>query len=163
MGSSPTGSIAFPLADACDRFGLQDRSFQKAWPTFMASPTIKTKSFLQLERLFFSVLLFFASLTLMQAGIMMLCSALVQLLRTLGSHPSDPGSSPGDEVLSIILCSFGVVIHIALYRFSASICTWPLGLMDKVSASGAGDSRFESWAGRLFALPAFFRYACGIF
>ena len=23
---------------------------------------------------------------------------------------------------------------------------WPVGLMDKVSASGAGDSRFESWA-----------------
>ena len=24
---------------------------------------------------------------------------------------------------------------------------WPVGLMDKASASGAGDSRFESWAG----------------
>ena len=23
---------------------------------------------------------------------------------------------------------------------------WPVGLMDKASASGAGDSRFESWA-----------------
>ena len=28
---------------------------------------------------------------------------------------------------------------------------WPVGLMDKASASGAGDSRFESWAGH-FAL-----------
>ena len=27
--------------------------------------------------------------------------------------------------------------------------TWPVGLMDKASASGAGDSRFESWAGHL--------------
>ena len=26
---------------------------------------------------------------------------------------------------------------------------WPVGLMDKVSASGAGDSRYESWAGQL--------------
>ena len=26
--------------------------------------------------------------------------------------------------------------------------TWPVGLMDKASASGAGDSRFESWAGQ---------------
>ena len=26
---------------------------------------------------------------------------------------------------------------------------WPVGLMDKASASGAGDSRFESWAGHL--------------
>ena len=25
----------------------------------------------------------------------------------------------------------------------------PVGLMDKASASGAGDSRFESWAGHL--------------
>ena len=28
-------------------------------------------------------------------------------------------------------------------------CIWPVGLMDKASASGAGDSRFESWAGQL--------------
>ena len=27
---------------------------------------------------------------------------------------------------------------------------WPVGLMDKASASGAGDSRFESWAGQAF-------------
>ena len=27
---------------------------------------------------------------------------------------------------------------------------WPVGLMDEASASGAGDSRFESWAGHLF-------------
>lgn len=27
---------------------------------------------------------------------------------------------------------------------------WPVGLMDKASASGAGDSRFESWAGHIF-------------
>ena len=29
---------------------------------------------------------------------------------------------------------------------------WPVGLMDKASASGAGDSRFESWAGHLVML-----------
>ena len=32
----------------------------------------------------------------------------------------------------------------------ARVCglsVWPVGLMDKASASGAGDSRFESWAG----------------
>ena len=28
---------------------------------------------------------------------------------------------------------------------------WPVGLMDKASASGAGDSRFESWAGHLLS------------
>ena len=28
---------------------------------------------------------------------------------------------------------------------------WPVGLMDKASASGAGDSRFESWAGHIIA------------
>ena len=33
---------------------------------------------------------------------------------------------------------------------SGSACGyWPVGLMDKASASGAGDSRFESWAGHL--------------
>ena len=30
---------------------------------------------------------------------------------------------------------------------------WPVGLMDKASASGAGDSRFESWAGQNHYLP----------
>ena len=29
---------------------------------------------------------------------------------------------------------------------------WPVGLMDKASAPGAGDSRFESWAGHYDAL-----------
>ena len=28
-------------------------------------------------------------------------------------------------------------------------CNWPVGLMDKASASGAGDSRFESWTGHV--------------
>ena len=27
---------------------------------------------------------------------------------------------------------------------------WPVGLMDKASAPGAGDSRFESWAGHFW-------------
>ena len=31
----------------------------------------------------------------------------------------------------------------------ANDVNWPVGLMDKASASGAGDSRFESWAGHL--------------
>ena len=30
---------------------------------------------------------------------------------------------------------------------------WPVGLMDKASASGAGDSRFESWAGHFHHVP----------
>ena len=30
---------------------------------------------------------------------------------------------------------------------------WPVGLMDKASAPGAGDSRLESWAGHYDALP----------
>ena len=29
------------------------------------------------------------------------------------------------------------------------ISCWPVGLMDKASASGAGDSRLESWAGQV--------------
>ena len=32
---------------------------------------------------------------------------------------------------------------------ACSLLVWPVGLMDKASASGAGDSRFESWAGHL--------------
>ena len=40
-----------------------------------------------------------------------------------------------------------------LFIFSAKD-RWPVGLMDKASASGAGDSRFESWAGHCsFAFP----------
>ena len=36
---------------------------------------------------------------------------------------------------------------------------WPAGLMDKASAPGAGDSRFESWAGQKHAYlcPLIFR------
>ena len=34
---------------------------------------------------------------------------------------------------------------------------WPVGLMDKASASGAGDSRFESWAGHLFTWKAIWK------
>ena len=42
---------------------------------------------------------------------------------------------------------WGPVLHCscAFLRF----CRWPVGLMDKASAPGAGDSRFESWAGQL--------------
>ncbi len=36
---------------------------------------------------------------------------------------------------------------------SGSVITWPVGLMDKASASGAGDSRFESWAGHFNQAP----------
>ena len=35
-----------------------------------------------------------------------------------------------------------------------SNCAWPVGLMDKASASGAGDSRFESWAGHVCFVSA---------
>ena len=34
-----------------------------------------------------------------------------------------------------------------------AFANWPVGLMDKASAPGAGDSRFESWAGHYEALP----------
>ena len=37
----------------------------------------------------------------------------------------------------------------ALRELRHADITWPVGLMDKASASGAGDSRFESWAGHL--------------
>lgn len=33
----------------------------------------------------------------------------------------------------------------------------PVGLMDKASASGAGDSRFESWAGHCFCVAFIFQ------
>lgn len=35
-------------------------------------------------------------------------------------------------------------------RDAAGAFRGPVGLMDKASASGAGDSRFESWAGHCF-------------
>ena len=31
--------------------------------------------------------------------------------------------------------------------FGSAAAMWPVGLMDKASASGAGDSRLESWVG----------------
>ena len=34
-----------------------------------------------------------------------------------------------------------------LRLFGSTTAMWPVGLMDKASASGAGDSRLESWAG----------------
>ena len=40
--------------------------------------------------------------------------------------------------------------HTDASQAQVALCTrgnWPVGLMDKASASGAGDSRFESWAG----------------
>ena len=42
---------------------------------------------------------------------------------------------------------------VLLKHANVGICCWqqfqgPVGLMDKASASGAGDSRFESWAGQ---------------
>ena len=36
----------------------------------------------------------------------------------------------------------------------AAIISWPAGLMDKASASGAGDSRLKSWAGHDHAAHA---------
>ena len=36
----------------------------------------------------------------------------------------------------------------------------PVGLMDKVSASGAGDSRFESWTGHTFCSLAPSKFRC---
>ena len=46
------------------------------------------------------------------------------------------------------------MLHSAAWRrlkiFTFGCDSWPVGLMDKASASGAGDSRFESWAGHYF-------------
>ena len=39
---------------------------------------------------------------------------------------------------------------------------WPVGLMDKASASGAGDSRFESWAGHFLEQHQPGCHACSI-
>ena len=38
--------------------------------------------------------------------------------------------------------------HVEVVRHAA-IISWPVGLMDKASASGDGDSRLESWAGHV--------------
>ena len=39
--------------------------------------------------------------------------------------------------------------HWVLRHATSLFIEWPVGLMDKASASGAGDSRFESWAGHI--------------
>ena len=63
--------------------------------------------------------------------------------------PSDSGRAPR------VTCGRGRVAVAAspfAYQVAALLeCIRPLGLMDKASAPGAGDSRFESWAGHLFA------------
>ena len=41
--------------------------------------------------------------------------------------------------------------HFVLQILPFGYTSWPVGLMDKASASGAGDSRFESWAGHSFS------------
>ena len=43
-----------------------------------------------------------------------------------------------------------VGVHLAFKTRCKFEFTWPVGLMDKASASGAGDSRFESWAGHSY-------------
>ena len=70
------------------------------------------------------------------------------MVRILGPHPSDPGSSPGDGILHHVYivcadtCDQSILVAALLSQ------RWPVGLMDKASASGAGDSRLESWVGR---------------
>ena len=61
-------------------------------------------------------------------------------------NPSHKGADPNTTGVTIAHwasphagCDLGVG-----WRFVGS---WPVGLMDKASASGAGDSRLESWAG----------------
>ena len=49
------------------------------------------------------------------------------------------------------ICFEGAGIIGALTR-STSKSNRPVGLMDKASASGAGDSRLESWAGHFVGL-----------
>ena len=43
----------------------------------------------------------------------------------------------------------GLNPQIAIWLVSLSICIRPVGLMEKVSASGAGGSKFESWMGHV--------------
>ena len=44
--------------------------------------------------------------------------------------------------------SVGRMAILHLLEICADARAWPVGLMNKASASGAGDSRFESWAGQ---------------
>ena len=50
----------------------------------------------------------------------------------------------------LIQASMWLVSNNASYIHNPLNFKGPVGLMDKASASGAGDSRFESWAGHLF-------------
>ena len=50
-----------------------------------------------------------------------------------------------------------VLLQRAICKLSKT--RWPVGLMDKASASGAGDSRFESWAGQ-FSSPVTCACSC---
>ena len=48
-------------------------------------------------------------------------------------------------------CECGCVLspgHTDIPNSTRAGCVWPVGPMDKASASGAGDSRFESWVGQ---------------
>ena len=62
-------------------------------------------------------------------------------LKVLGSIPSGGLIHAGMQAMRIE--------HLRVWEIN----TWPVGLMDEASASGAGDSRFESWAGH--PCPAF--------
>ena len=48
-----------------------------------------------------------------------------------------------------MLLFISVISMHTLELLACKICGRPVGLMDKASASGAGDSRFESWAGQI--------------
>ena len=46
--------------------------------------------------------------------------------------------------ISLYECDIPLLVVIMMHSYIFNF--WPAGLMDKASASGAGDSRFESWA-----------------
>ena len=54
------------------------------------------------------------------------------------------------EELRLMRLGVCVCVRVCASMLSVASCiclvSWSVGLMDKVSASGAGDSRFESWA-----------------
>ena len=62
--------------------------------------------------------------------------------------PKVPGSSPPPRRVAF---KHSRAFFYYASQILANTISWPVGLMDKASASGAGDSRFESWAGQKHA------------
>ena len=56
------------------------------------------------------------------------------------------GSNPSVSIFHVHTYSFDYIRY-KIRKIIPKFHNWPVGLMDKASAPGAGDSRFESWAG----------------